>query len=87
MQPRQTAITLLYCETSLDLNDVMLKSEYDTDNDGYVDKIKKLTDIEELELGYVDGQVPKIDEFGDSTWQDDNADGEDFDIIDGGIFT
>ena len=65
-----------------DLSDFMRKSVYDKDNDGVVDKIKKVTDIEELATGYSDGDIPKINTNGTTTWDEDQ--GGSIDEINGG---
>lgn len=67
-----------------DISDFMRKSVYDKDNDGVVDKIKKLTSVEELATGYSDGDIPKINADGATVWGDD-IDGS-LTAIDGGIW-
>lgn len=66
----------------MDTSDYMLKSVYDTNRDGYVDRLKKLTDIEELNTP-VEDYVPKSDSDGNVSWQEDSALG--FDGINGGV--
>ena len=53
-----------------DTSDFMRKSVYDKNADGYVDKLKKITDIEELETP-ITGYVPKPDSAGNTTWEPD----------------
>jgi len=67
-----------------DLSDFMRKSVYDQDNDGIVDKIKKVTDIEEVATGYSDGDVLKTNASGDVSWDEDIA--GTVDSIDGGTW-
>ena len=67
-------VTLVDLVYAIDTSDFMRKSVYDTDNDGVVDKLKKLTDIEELAVGYDDGEIPKVDADGNSTWAEDLID-------------
>ena len=55
---------------TLDMSDYMRKSVYDKNNDGYVDKLKKITDIEEL-ASPTEGYVPKPDSLGNATWEPD----------------
>lgn len=67
-----------------DTSDFMRKSVYDKDNDGIVDKIKKLIHIEELSTGYSDGLIPKTTIDGDSSWEEDIS--MDIEVVDGGTF-
>ena len=66
-----------------DLSDFMRKSVYDKNDDGIVDKLDKVTDIEELKTGFVDGQVPKISD-GITSW--DDYDSANLDEVNGGTF-
>ena len=68
---------------TLDLSDYMKKSVYDTNNDGIVDKISKITDIEELSTGYFEDAVPKSDATGETGWAEDI--GGEIDEVDGGV--
>lgn len=67
---------------TFDTSDYMLKSIYDKNNDGYVDKLKKVTDIEELSTP-IENYVPKPDASGNTDWQPD--DGGLTDVIGGSI--
>lgn len=68
-----------------DLSDFMRKSVYDIDNDGIVDKIKKVTDIEEVATGYSGGDILKTDSAGNVDWSPDEG-GSSLNEVDGGIW-
>jgi hypothetical protein len=59
----------------LDLSDYMQKSVYDIDNDGIVDKLNKVTDIQELAEGAMPGEIPKVQSDMTVKWDDDEAGG------------
>jgi len=54
---------------SLDMSDYMRKSTYDKDNDGMVDKIKKIKDIEEVK-DMQPGKVIKAIDTDTAAWAD-----------------
>ena len=67
----------------MDTSDYMLKSVYDQNRDGYVDRLKKVTDIEELNTP-IENYVPKPDSDGNTAWQEDDAGGTG-DVVGGSI--
>jgi len=86
MDVRINGITLVdICRGEGTPADVMLKSVYDTDNDGVVDRIKKITHIDELSTGIYTGAIPKLQSDGSASWEDDE--GHDLDTVDGGLLT
>lgn len=66
----------------IDDDDIMRKSEYDINRDGYVDKLKRLSDIQDVE-DYKEGKVLVI-KNSDPEWSDVETN-VDIDEIDGGI--
>jgi hypothetical protein len=60
----------------LDLSDYMKKSVYDADNDGIVDKLNKITDIQELATGATPGEIPKVQDDMSVMWADDDGGGD-----------
>jgi|GEM_PF-5619964 len=67
---------------NIDEDDIMRKSEYDINRDGYVDRLKRLSDIDDVGE-YIDGKTIVV-KNNDPEWSDIEADA-DIDEIDGGV--
>lgn len=70
-------IAFMGSPVELDLSDYMKKSVYDTNNDGVVDRLNKITDIQELSSGAEPGEIPKVQLDSTVKWDEDNTGGGD----------